>query len=138
MLLTGDERIRALNREFRHIDKSTDVLSFPAGPAFAAGGLAGDLAISLETAMRQAAEHGHGLQTEVEILMLHGLLHLAGYDHETDSGQMAQRESELRKKMGLPASLIERGRQPERRPINPRKAATRKSKASRPAPVAHS
>lgn len=109
VLLTGDERIRALNREFRSQDKATDVLSFPAAPAFASTGLAGDLAVSLETAARQAAEQGHDLETEIKVLLLHGLLHLAGYDHETDSGEMAQREAALRKRLGLPLGLIERG-----------------------------
>jgi probable rRNA maturation factor len=112
VLLAGDERIRALNREFRHHDKSTDVLSFPAAPMFSARHAAGDLAISLETAMRQAAEHGHTLETEVKILMLHGLLHLAGYDHETDSGDMARQENGLRSELELPPGLIERGDSP--------------------------
>ncbi len=114
ILLAGDERIRALNREFRGKDQPTDVLSFPAAPPFAAAGQAGDLAISLEAASRQAAEHGHPLQTEVKLLMLHGLLHLAGFDHESDAGQMARREAQLRKQLALPVGLIQRVR--NRRP----------------------
>ncbi len=107
VLLTTDSAIRKLNRQFRGIDKATDVLSFPAQvlPGFE---VAGDLAISVPTAMRQASEHGHALSVEVKVLMLHGLLHLAGYDHEADTGQMARRERVLRGKLGLPQGLIER------------------------------
>ncbi len=108
VLLAGDERIRVLNRDFRGKDHSTDVLSFPAAPTFAAAGQAGDLAISLEAASRQAAKYGHPLETEVKLLMLHGLLHLAGFDHESDAGQMARREARLRKQLALPLGLIQR------------------------------
>jgi probable rRNA maturation factor len=108
VLLTGDEQLRALNHQFRGKDKPTDVLSFPALAEAAEGG--GDLAISLETAWKQALEHGHTLQMEVKILILHGLLHLAGYDHEHDQGQMRRRETLLRKQFGLPAGLVERTR----------------------------
>lgn len=109
VLLTTDKNIRRLNRAFRHKDKSTDVLSFPApegidGPACTAG----DLAISVETAARQAGEAEHALYAELEVLLLHGLLHLAGYDHEADEGQMARREAALRRRFGLSAGLIER------------------------------
>lgn len=107
VLLTSDAEIRRLNRRFRKKDKPTDVLSFPA-PEEIAGEHAGDLAISLDTAARQAGRFGHSLREEVRILMLHGLLHLAGMDHETDSGEMAQREAELRRELRLPETLIER------------------------------
>ncbi len=106
VLLTSDAEIKRLNKAFRGKNKATDVLSFPA-PAEAEG-VAGDLAVSLDTAARQAAEHGHSLRDEVRILLLHGLLHLAGEDHETDSGEMAERERELRKQLKLPLGLIER------------------------------
>ena len=106
VLLTSDAELKRLNRQFRGKNKATDVLSFPAFEQ--AGELAGDLAISLETAARQAAEHGHSLRDEVRILLLHGLLHLAGEDHETDSGEMAAREAELRHALRLPTSLIAR------------------------------
>jgi probable rRNA maturation factor len=106
VLLTTDEGIRALNRRFRKKNKATDVLSFPTDdPRF---GSAGDLAISVETAARQAREQGHSLRVEVRVLMLHGLLHLAGMDHETDEGKMARKERRLREKLGLPMGLIER------------------------------
>jgi probable rRNA maturation factor len=117
VLLTDDATVRRLNREFRHKDKATDVLSFPAAePAgeFAPTGLnrmAGDLAISLDTATRQAESFGHPLETEIRILLLHGLLHLAGFDHETDTGQMARREGRLRRLFDLPTGLIERASQ---------------------------
>jgi len=116
VLLTGDERLRALNLQFRGVDKPTDVLSFPAGaPANGHAAVAGDLAISVETAARQAAEYGHPLATELQILVLHGLLHLGGYDHEADSGQMARKEAVLRRRFGLAAGLIERTKTPPAR-----------------------
>lgn len=111
VLLTTDAEIRRLNRQFRGKDKATDVLSFPAaGPAAgqAAGNIAGDLAISVLTARRQAFEQGHALLAEIKVLMLHGLLHLAGYDHEVDRGRMARQEKVLRGRLGLPVGLIER------------------------------
>lgn len=111
ILLTSDERIRQLNRQFRKKNAATDVLSFPA-VAWAGDGprskTAGDLAISLETAARQAEAFGHSLETEVKVLILHGALHLAGFDHESDSGEMASLEGKLRDELGLPAGLIER------------------------------
>lgn len=107
MLLTSDEEIRRLNRTFRKKNKATDVLSFPA-PKELAGEHDGDLAISVDTAARQAESFGHTLNDEVKILLLHGLLHLAGMDHEVDSGEMAAKEAELRAELKLPISLIER------------------------------
>ena len=107
VLLTTDAAIRRLNRQFRGKDKATDVLSFPA-EGVGAEQIAGDLAISVPTALHQAIERGHSLSTEVKVLILHGLLHLAGYDHEADTGQMARRERLLRARLGLPHGLIER------------------------------
>jgi probable rRNA maturation factor len=107
VLLTTDAAIRRLNRQFRGKNKATDVLSFPAnapGPMK----IAGDLAISVNSARRQADERSHSLSTEIKVLMLHGLLHLAGYDHEKDKGEMAKREQKLRAKLRLPHGLIER------------------------------
>ncbi len=111
VLLAGDATLRRLNREFRGKDKPTDVLSFPAAEEFAREH-AGDLAVSLQTAARQAAEHGHALRDEVRVLLLHGLLHLSGMDHETDRGEMAVREAELRKRLRLPSGLIARSSSP--------------------------
>lgn len=105
--LTTDAALRKLNRQFRGKNKATDVLSFPAG-GIGAEEIAGDLAISVPTALRQAIEQGHSLSVEIKILILHGLLHLAGYDHEADQGQMARRERLLRARLSLPQGLIER------------------------------
>ncbi len=107
VLLTTDAAIRKLNRQFRGKDKATDVLSFPAAEMMA-GEVAGDLAIAVAIARAQAQEHGHAVATEIKVLMLHGLLHLRGYDHEIDDGQMARRERSLRRRLGLPEGLIER------------------------------
>jgi probable rRNA maturation factor len=102
--LVPDTRVRALNRRFRRKDRPTDVLSFPAGEP----GLLGDVVIALGVARRQAAEAGHALGTELRVLALHGLLHLLGYDHERDEGQMARLERRLRTRGGLREGLIER------------------------------
>lgn len=115
--LTGDEEVRKLNVQFRGLDKPTDVLSFPAAgeeddfpepEPVAKSGYLGDIVISLETAARQAGQLGHGLDQEVRVLILHGLLHLAGYDHETDQGEMRERENQLREQLGLGSGLIAR------------------------------
>ena len=111
VLLTTDAAIRDLNRRFRGKDKATDVLSFPAVPlqsAKPAERVAGDIAISVDTARRQATEQGHALTCELKVLILHGVLHLAGYDHESDTGRMHRRERQLRAQLGLPQGLIER------------------------------
>ena len=104
VLVTSSHKLRELNSRHRRRDKPTDVLSFPSvGREFA-----GDIAISAEIAAKNAAQLGHSLQTELKILILHGLLHLAGYDHEADQGEMKARESALRRQFNLPVGLIER------------------------------
>jgi probable rRNA maturation factor len=114
VLLADDRTLRRLNRRFRGKDRATDVLSFPAAATTVFFGepggaeLAGDLAISLETAARQAARFGHSLRDEVRVLLLHGLLHLTGFDHERDRGEMAAKEAELRRELGLTPGLIAR------------------------------
>jgi probable rRNA maturation factor len=105
-LLTDDAELRRLNRQFRKKDYATDVLSFPV--ADGDGGAIGELAISWDRAKAQAAEYGHSAQDEVRILMLHGVLHLTGMDHEKDGGKMARSEVRWRKRLNLPAGLIER------------------------------
>ena len=133
VLLTGDRTSRRLNRTYRGKNKATDVLSFPA-PAELAGVHAGDLAISLETAARQAAEHGHSLRDEVRVLLLHGLLHLRGLDHESDRGEMAAREADLRRALRLPAGLIARTQRegsPRRRAESPKQARNQDRKQDR-------
>ncbi|MBI4161266.1 MAG: rRNA maturation RNase YbeY [Acidobacteria bacterium] len=93
ILLCDDREIETLNRRFLHRPQPTDVLAFPAGEP--AGGHLGDIAISLETAARQATRHGRTLQGEVHALIVHGFLHLLGYDHETDGGEMRRTERAL-------------------------------------------
>ena len=125
VLLTTDAAIRRLNRRFRGKNKSTDVLSFPAGGP-ASDELAGDLALSVPAALRQAREQGHPLLSEIKVLILHGLLHLAGYDHETDDGQMLRRERLLRGRLKLPQGLIERTSAPGK-PLAVRSSTTPRS-----------
>lgn len=126
LAVVSDARVRALNLRYRHKDFATDVLSFPAEdvsggesasgrPARARAGpgdrFLGDVVIAIGVARRQASGARHGLQTELRILALHGLLHLLGYDHERDDGQMARLERRLRRKGGLREGLIERARE---------------------------
>jgi probable rRNA maturation factor len=102
--IVPDARVQALNRRFRRKDTPTDVLSFPAEER----GYLGDVVIAAGVATRQARDAGHSLHTELRILALHGLLHLLGYDHETDDGRMARVERRLRSKGGLRHGLLER------------------------------
>jgi len=104
--VVSDRRMRALNRQFRGKDYTTDVLSFPSEER----GFMGDIVIADAVAKRQAREAGHSVQTELRVLSLHGLLHLLGYDHESDDGKMGRIEARLRRKAGLPEGLIERTR----------------------------
>jgi probable rRNA maturation factor len=109
-LITGDAELRRLNLKFRAKDQATDVLSFPGGTGLLAGQSLGSLAISLQRARAQARAFGHSTEDEIRILMLHGILHLTGLDHETDAGRMARAESRWRARLGLPTGLIERMR----------------------------
>jgi probable rRNA maturation factor len=101
ILIATSKRLRDLNRRFRRKDKPTDVLSFPRPSG-------GDIAISVQIARDNAQRYGHSFANELKILVLHGLLHLAGYDHESDNGHMARAEARLRSQLKLPASLIDR------------------------------
>ncbi len=101
VLIAGNDRIRELNRRFRKKNQPTDVLSF-------ARENGGDIAISAEIALQNAGLYGHAFSNELKILVLHGMLHLAGHDHESDQGEMAAQESSLRRKLRLPDSLISR------------------------------
>ncbi len=106
-LITDDRELTRLNRQFLGRDYPTDVLSFPApGP----DGFLGEIAISADRAAEQAARYGHSVEAEIGILLLHGVLHLAGMDHERDGGRMARAERRHRRELGLPAGLIERVR----------------------------
>jgi probable rRNA maturation factor len=107
VLITGDAELRRLNRDFRGKDYATDVLSFPSAYPSSLG----DLAISLGRARVQARQYGHSTEQEVQILMLHGVLHLTGLDHELDNGRMARAEKRWRARLGLPSGLIERVQQ---------------------------
>lgn len=107
VLVTSSREMQRLNRTFRGQDKPTDVLSFPA-PLETTNGLAGDVAISAEIAATNARRLRHEVAEEIKILVLHGVLHLAGYDHENDNGEMARKEQRLRRALGLPVGLIER------------------------------
>jgi probable rRNA maturation factor len=118
IVLATDARVRKLNHDYRGKDYATDVLSFPGdddgAPAAAAAKNAktarhlGDIVIARGVATRQARDVGHALATELRILALHGLLHLLGYDHERDAGEMARVEKRLRRRGGLREGLIER------------------------------
>ncbi len=112
VLVTSSRELRRLNQRFRGKDTPTDVLSFPA-LQLAAKGFAGDVAISAEIASQSARRLGHSPAEEIKILALHGVLHLSGYDHETDKGAMARREERLRQQLGLPIGLIERNSVPK-------------------------
>lgn len=94
----SDRKSRELNRTFRGIDKPTDVLSFPSGDS---GPDLGDIAVSIETAKIQARQNGLSLEREIAQLILHGLLHLCGYDHETDNGEMNRLELQLRRRLKI-------------------------------------
>jgi probable rRNA maturation factor len=109
LAVVSDARMRALNRTYRGVDAPTDVLSFPAPPASRLAGHLGDVVIARGVARRQAAASAHAESTEWRVLALHGLLHLLGYDHESDGGAMRRVEARLRRKGGLSAGLIERG-----------------------------
>ncbi len=103
VVLTNDRAIRKLNRTFRRKDTPTDVLSFPSALGLKAPSLdnthIGDMIISVETAHRQALERNHSLERELRILMIHGLLHLLGYDHEVDHGEMLRKELKLQSEL---------------------------------------
>jgi probable rRNA maturation factor len=103
--IVDDDAMRTLNRQFRKRNKTTDVLTFPADASDADpqahGRPLGDIVISADQARRQATDQHHSLATEVRYLILHGILHALGYDHETDDGEMNALEVEVRGKVGL-------------------------------------
>jgi len=107
LILCDDETIRILNRNYRQKDRPTDVLSFPLEGDLPGQPL-GSLVISVDRVRAKAEELGHTEQEELTLLFIHGLLHLLGYDHETDRGEMRAKEAELIREFGLPESLIVR------------------------------
>ena len=104
LVFVNDDEMREINHEQRGIDKATDVLSFPYEQV--SGGLMGSVVISTDTASRVAGELGHSIECEIALLFLHGVLHILGYDHEIDDGQMRQKEKEVIEHFNLPDSLI--------------------------------
>jgi probable rRNA maturation factor len=113
VLVTSSAVVRGLNRQFRGQNKATDVLSFPTLASSGAGlgkraRPVGEVAISADIAVQNATRLGHSPAQEIKILALHGVLHLAGFDHERDNGEMARKEAKVRRALGLPLALIER------------------------------
>jgi probable rRNA maturation factor len=110
VLVTSSAAMRSLNRQFRNQNKATDVLSFPSSTLNSGKrpGPAGEIAISADIALQNSVRLGHPVAQEIKILVLHGILHLAGFDHERDNGEMARKEARWRRTLRLPAALIER------------------------------
>ena len=121
VLITGSREIQQLNQRFRGKNKPTDVLSFPREEG-------GDIAICADIARTNADRFGHPAASEMKVLILHGMLHLAGYDHETDNGRMEEKESRLRAQLKLPASLIQRTQSLASKPARPKSIATTNKK----------
>lgn len=106
LIITDNDEIALINRDFRGIDKATDVLSFPSDPF--PGAPLGSIVISADKVDSVASELGHTSDDEIALLFIHGILHLLGYDHEIDNGEMRQKETELIERFALPKSLIVR------------------------------
>ena len=110
LIITDNDSIRELNREYREKDNPTDVLSFPLETPFTEQSVfdipLGTIVISADFVKDKAETYGHTEQDELKLLFIHGLLHLLGYDHETDEGEMRQKEREIIESFGLPSSLI--------------------------------
>jgi probable rRNA maturation factor len=135
VLVTSSRELRSLNRRFRGKDCATDVLSFSSAP-LPHDTVEGDIAISAQIASRNAACFGHKPADELKILILHGILHLAGYDHEHDRGEMARQEARLRRELRLPDALIERAHGGNRSSQPPaRSAHNEKRRTNNPQPA---
>jgi probable rRNA maturation factor len=104
LILTDNKEIQELNKTYRQKDMPTDVLSFPINDNFHLG----SIVISVDKAKEIANKLGHSVEDEIKLLFIHGLLHLLGYDHEVDNGEMREKEAEVIKKFNLPDSLIVR------------------------------
>jgi probable rRNA maturation factor len=133
VLVTNSAELLSLNRQFRGADKATDVLSFPSPPPtnHQTRRVAGEVAISADIARDNADQLGHSLAEEVKILVLHGILHLAGFDHEHDHGEMARKESQLRRRLKLRVSLTERAQEHDLKVLPGRKRRARPSSGKR-------
>jgi probable rRNA maturation factor len=105
LLLTNNEEIQQINRDYRNIDKPTDVLSFPYDEF---SPFLGSIVISIDKARDESEKLGHSCLEEIKLLFIHGLLHVMGYDHEIDNGEMRKKEEEVIKYFNLPESLIVR------------------------------
>ncbi len=112
LILTDNASIRELNQEHREKDKPTDVLSFPMDAPFTEESIfgmpLGSIVISADFVKEKAKELGHTVQDELSLLFIHGMLHLLGFDHESDHGEMREREKEIIEQFHLPSSLIVR------------------------------
>ncbi|WP_295417779.1 rRNA maturation RNase YbeY [Sulfurovum sp.] len=112
LIITDNKTIQELNREHREKDKPTDVLSFPMDAPFTEQSIfgmpLGSIVISADFVRQKAEELGHSIQDELSLLFIHGMLHLLGFDHETDNGEMRAREKEIIEQFDLPSSLIVR------------------------------
>lgn len=106
LIIVNDEEMRGINLEYRKLDKPTDVLSFPIKVSKTE--FIGSIIISADTAKRVADEMGHSFEVELKILFIHGLLHLLGFDHESDNGQMLQKEISVAKMFGIEETLLSR------------------------------
>lgn len=130
VLVTASSAMRALNARFRGKDRPTDVLSFPSGQVEgkSKARFAGEIAISADIAAQNAARLGHSVASEIKVLALHGILHLAGMDHERDNGAMARKEANLRRMLRLPATLTERAQPTKSLKTAPHAGASRKGR----------
>lgn len=108
LVLTNNDEMQEINKNTRNIDKTTDVLSFPHDNTFLDTNFLGSLVINMQLAQEKANELGHSLEDEVSLLFIHGMLHLLGYDHEVDNGEMRELEIKLINEFNLPTSLIVR------------------------------
>lgn len=135
VLVTGSGEMCSLNRRFRGKNTPTDVLSFPSESSANSQPrpFAGEIAISAEIALDNARRLGHSGALEVKVLVLHGILHLAGFDHERDNGEMASKEASLRRVLKLPLSLTERGDTGRTNSVNPQRGIPRSRRVSRTA-----
>ncbi|HOI83820.1 MAG TPA: rRNA maturation RNase YbeY [Campylobacterales bacterium] len=106
LIVVGDDEIREINLEYRKLDKATDVLSFPIKESKT--NFIGSIIISADTAKRVADELGHSFEKELQILFIHGLLHTIGFDHETDNGQMREKETQIASILGLTETMLSR------------------------------